>query len=712
MSRTGPPDRFFLVSFDKSRLPKVSQFVDAPQMAFGLVSTDFDRDGIPDYVATSWGGPTGRSIHFKFGNGVGGFRVTGTTWPLANKKRPSARGFGLAVGRLDRDVLTDVVVADGKEVRAFMGRINLAFFPGPPIKAGPRPVDVCLVDLDADGDNDLVVANELPINDVPGDLAVLLNTGTALKAHRKVEAGRRVSTVRSGRFNADDHVDIVATSYTTGEVTLLYGDGKGNLGPKRGDRLVSGRGAHRLHIADFDGDGRDDILCANHLDDTVTLFLNRRNLKPRPATLPVRAEVLQKTGGDIEFKLEGLSWPFEFAGEFRLPNHVRDPSGIAWLGGDAVQRQLVVVSDKEPSLFRATLDVSGGRLLVGPRIPLTGHKARRLDLEGLAFDHESGNLFLASESGSTILRANLFGQVFDEVATGIDNAGNDGIEAIAFRRRRDGTPLLYVFKERLGRSLGRPPVLVFGFEEDPFGLVKRAGPFPIPVLTPDQTGAAVFRDRMLVQCRLRRSIAEFSFDGDGFARTGAKSAGYAPLMVALGHVGGYPMGEALAIDAWGDLYLLLDNNGRKIGRPGLNEGTEGRLLWFRNLASPKPRATPREVVVRHIFLPWAGAKAAKPATTKRTRQEAFALAREIVGKVRAGTPFDGLVAKYHSKTGYPSEMTINITPAAAVKGSIPATRLPRAVARLAFALDKGEVGLAEWHRKDSPFGYHVLIRIK
>ena len=171
MSRTGPPDRFFLVSFDKSRLPKVSQFVDAPQMAFGLVSTDFDRDGIPDYVATSWGGPTGRSIHFKFGNGVGGFRVTGTTWPLANKKRPSARGFGLAVGRLDRDVLTDVVVADGKEVRAFMGRINLAFFPGPPIKAGPRPVDVCLVDLDADGDNDLVVANELPINDVPGDLA-------------------------------------------------------------------------------------------------------------------------------------------------------------------------------------------------------------------------------------------------------------------------------------------------------------------------------------------------------------------------------------------------------------------------------------------------------------------------------------------------------------------------------------------------------------
>ena len=713
MSRTGPPDSFFLVSFDERRTPKVGRFVDAPQMAFGLLSTDFDRDGIADYVATSWGGPTGRRIQFKFGNGVGGFRVTGTTWPLANARNPMPRGFGLAVGRLDRDGLKDVVVADGTRVRAFMGRANLSFFPGPPIEAGPRPVDVCLADLDGDGDNDLVVANELPINDLPGDLAVLLNTGATLKAHAKVEAGRRVSTVRSGHFNADRNVDIVATSYTTGEVTLLYGDGKGNLGPKGGERLVSGRGAHRLHITDFDGDGRDDILCANHLDDSVTLFLNRRKVPPppQPDTPPVRAEVVEKTG-DIEFKLEGLSWPFEFAGEFRLPAHIRDPSGLAWLGGDSVQRQLVLVSDKEPSLFRLTLDRSGARLLVGPRIPLSGHKPRRLDLEGLAFDHESGNLFLASESGSTILRANLFGQVFDEVPTGIANDAGDGIEALAFRRRGDGTPLLYLFKERLGRTLGRPPVLVFGFEEDPFGLVKRAGPFPIPVLTPDQTGAAVFRDRMLVQCRMRRTIAEFGLEGDGFGKTGAKTASYAPLMIALGHVGGYPMGEALAIDAWGDLYLLLDNNGRRIGKPALNEGTEGRLLWFRNLAPTPPRVSPREVVVRHIFLPWAGAKAAEAAGTTRTRQEAFALAREIVRKVRAGAAFGDLVKRYHARTGYPSEMTIDAIPGREGERRLLAAKLPRALARLAFALDKGEAGIVEWHRKDSPFGYHVLLRIK
>ena len=80
----------------------------------------------------------------------------------------------------------------------------------------------------------------------------------------------------------------------------------------------------------------------------------------------------------------------------------------------------------------------GKRLLVGPAIPLIGLEQERLDLEAVAWDSWTGNLFLGCEADSTIVRADLFGHVLGRVKTGIESGGNDGIEAVAFRRLKDG----------------------------------------------------------------------------------------------------------------------------------------------------------------------------------------------------------------------------------------------------------------------------------
>ncbi|MHC4957573.1 MAG: FG-GAP-like repeat-containing protein [Planctomycetota bacterium] len=700
MSRTGPADVLFRVAVSKERTPRFDKLPGGPWFGYDLKGADFDRDGLPDLAATGW---AGKRLHVKFGNGVGAFRITGLAPALADGDDTSRRGFGLAIGRLDNDGLLDILVADGKKIRPFMGKLNLAFLPGPAIDAGPRPVDACFADLDNDGRDDLVVANAMPASDVQGDLAVLLNTGKGLKAHAKVEAGRRTLDVAAGDFDGDGNVDVIAPSFSTGHVTLLFGDGKGNLG--RRQDLPAGRGVHRVLPADVDGDGKLDIVCANREDDTIMVFFSAAGAAPPPAAPVARACALLD---GVDFKLEGLSDTFEFMGEFRVPADIRDPSGIAFLGGDPVQRSFVIVSDKSPALFRAMLDVGGKRLLVGPAIPLTGHRERRLDLEGATFDHVSGNLFLGAEADSTILRANLFGQVVAEAKTGVASTGNDGIEAVAIRRMKDGTPLLYVFREREGKNLlGKPLVHVFGMQENPFALVPRVKPFPL--VSPDQTGATVFDDRLYVLCRFRRAIVEFGFDGDKPGGK-ARSASYAALASKLGHdKHPFPIGEGLAIDAFGDLYLLLDNNGQETGREGFNRGKEGRLLWFANKRAGRKHVADRTVVVRQFLVAWQGAKGNPKVTV--TREQAEKIARECLKKLKAGEDIAALATEFgYMAEEWPLRMKIVKPPARRTRDAVFSNELPRAFARLAFALEPGEAGLCEWHREDSPWGFHIIVR--
>ena len=259
---------------------------------------------------------------------------------------------------MNKDGLLDILVADGRRVRPFMGKVNLAFLPGPSIEAGPRPVDVCLADLNNDGLNDLVVANELPFADIEGDLAVLLNTGGALKAHAIVEAGRRTPDVAAGDFNGDGNVDVIAASFATGHVALLHGDGTGALG-RRVD-LPAGRGAHRLAVADVNGDGRSDIVCANRLDDTVTVFVGGASARVPPP--PVRGASIGAIG--MGFGLFGPQssggWAAAAPAPVARSSSAPAPGAPSWLssGGGGDVSATVCDSEATPSAEVAPSAVS------------------------------------------------------------------------------------------------------------------------------------------------------------------------------------------------------------------------------------------------------------------------------------------------------------------------------------------------------------------
>jgi uncharacterized protein YjiK len=709
-SNVEPAQRFFFVSFDAERKATVRSWYGAPLFTHGLATPDLDLDGLPDLVAT---GSASRTLDVKFNNGSGGVRIVGSTWFLDLNKR-NRRGYGLAVGHLDADSLLDIAVADGTRVVVFQGKLNLSFQPGiaiPSEKDRPRrAVDVLFADLNGDGRDELIIAQEHPLLDLPKDVIVVRNEDSKLTVSQEINAGARVQSLSSGLLNEDPHLDVVATAYLTGEVVLLHGDGKGRLG--KPVRLASGRGACRVAVSDVDGDRRDDLVVANRLDDTITVLLNRRDAPTFLRRGPRRAEPCPPPTR-VEFKLEGLTDPYEFAGEFRLPARVREPSGLAALGGVS-STMLVLVSDKESSLFRAVLDVAGERLLVGPAIPLLGHERARLDLEGVAWDQLSGNLFLACEAKSTVLRTVLWGTRLDDpVSTGIPFRSNDGIEALALRRKKDGTPLLYAFKERHGKSLAQPFVRVFGIEDSPFELVQRGPDLKLPLYVPDQTGATVAEDRLYVVSRGMRGIVEVAFDGDGFAKE-ANVASYRELtgkLLGLGTPFGAVEGIAIGPAPRRDLFLLVDNNGELLGKEGLNRGREGRLLWFVNRGSRTGRPRPARVIVKQIHVPWRGAQGAPPVNA--TREKAREIAEGVLERLERGEDFDQLAREFHyTDSKLPARLRIAADGFKVHSGEFKERDLPMAVANLAFNLDVGETGLCEFHREESPYGYHVLLRIE
>lgn len=132
--------------------------------------------------------------------------------------------------------------------------------------------------------------------------------------------------------------------------------------------------------------------------------------------------------------------------------------------------------------------------------------------------------------------------------------------------------------------------------------------------------------------------------------------------------------------------------------------------------SPKPlvksdaKGEPKKVRVLHVLIPFQGAERAAPTVT-RTHDEAEVLAGEILGRARRGEDFQKLIKDYSSDKGGGDYFVVNH----GFPTHGPEKRrgeLVKAFSDLAFSLGVGEIGLAPYHKLDSPLGFHVIKRIE
>jgi hypothetical protein len=120
---------------------------------------------------------------------------------------------------------------------------------------------------------------------------------------------------------------------------------------------------------------------------------------------------------------------------------------------------------------------------------------------------------------------------------------------------------------------------------------------------------------------------------------------------------------------------------------------------------------PDVIAVQHILIGFEGSLPGKPIS--RTKEEAEALAAELLSRARAGEDFDSLVKKYTDDSHPGIYHMANFGVAADLSqrvysrgGMVPA------FGNVGFSLKVGEIGMAPFDQQQSPYGWHIIKRIE
>lgn len=135
------------------------------------------------------------------------------------------------------------------------------------------------------------------------------------------------------------------------------------------------------------------------------------------------------------------------------------------------------------------------------------------------------------------------------------------------------------------------------------------------------------------------------------------------------------------------------------------------------IAKARPRAKePDRIEVQHILIAFDGTIPNK--SLDRNQKAAEKLAGEVLAKAKKkGSDFSALVKEFSDDTPAPQgepgvyKMS-NRGVAPSGPGEYSRERMVPAFGNVGFKLGVGEIGLARYHAKDSPFGFHIIKRLK
>jgi len=174
---------------------------------------------------------------------------------------------------------------------------QLFFAPGITLGVGPYPFSVVAVDINGDGQLDLVSANT-----GGNTLTVLTNNGGGgFESNATITVGRGPISVVTADVNGDGFPDLICANNGSNTLTVVTNNRHGGFGFSATLLLPTNAGPYYVTAADINGDGFPDLIASDTLSDTnLTVFTNNGSgVFGSNATLVVGREPNQVAVADI-----------------------------------------------------------------------------------------------------------------------------------------------------------------------------------------------------------------------------------------------------------------------------------------------------------------------------------------------------------------------------------------------------------------------------
>nr|BAL57429.1 hypothetical conserved protein [uncultured Acetothermia bacterium]BAL59811.1 FG-GAP repeat-calx-beta domain-containing protein [Candidatus Acetothermum autotrophicum] len=231
-----------------------------------LVAGDLNNDGYSDIVVGNFGSGTKGSLSIFLNDGQGNFRSRPVFSLDANPK-------DIKLGDFNNDGILDLIVAfiGTRRIAVLLGDGKGDFAYPDEYQVGNAPQAIALGDFNEDGFLDAASANLSQSQSI----SILLNDQRggfgAFTSAKHIAIADAPFDIVSGDFNRDGHLDLVTShAAATDSVMVWFGDGHGNF--QLSGRFEAGSDPSALAAADFNGDSFLDIAATNGSSNSVTVL--------------------------------------------------------------------------------------------------------------------------------------------------------------------------------------------------------------------------------------------------------------------------------------------------------------------------------------------------------------------------------------------------------------------------------------------------------
>lgn len=247
-----------------------------------LAVGDFNHDGNLDLAVTEYGFNTPGVLAIYLGQGNGTFKA-GATYQVGSLP------YDVTVADFNGDGILDLATANNgdNDVTILFGKGD-GTFQSPVTYDAPLPERILGVDLNHDGHPDLAVlayCGTDPQNCPNGAVQVMLNNGKgSFGAPQYFEVGIGPDGIAAADLNHDGKIDLAVANnnfQAPSVVSVLLGKGDGTF--QSAVNYPVGNGPAGVAIADFNGDGNQDIALANVGNGTASVLLGNGDGTFQPA---------------------------------------------------------------------------------------------------------------------------------------------------------------------------------------------------------------------------------------------------------------------------------------------------------------------------------------------------------------------------------------------------------------------------------------------